>query len=63
LIIDTDDDDDGVADVLDNCRLVPNAEQADPNQDGTGDACDSVDDSMFCFPIVTPSQDVVMICL
>jgi hypothetical protein len=34
-----DTDGDGVKDVVDNCPLVPNANQADTNQDGIGDAC------------------------
>ena len=37
---DGDYDDDGVADESDNCITVPNADQADENQNGQGDACD-----------------------
>jgi C1A family cysteine protease len=37
----TDTDGDGVPDYRDNCRNAPNAEQADLDQDGAGDACDS----------------------
>jgi len=36
-----DTDSDGIADRLDNCPLVKNADQADTNQDGVGDACES----------------------
>ncbi len=34
-----DSDDDGVADIYDNCPDVPNPNQADSNSDGVGDAC------------------------
>ncbi len=38
---DTDDDGDGDLDVADNCRTVPNADQADQDADGVGNLCDN----------------------
>jgi Thrombospondin type 3 repeat len=40
-----DSDGDGVKDVIDNCALVPNADQLDTDGDGQGDACDPDDDN------------------
>jgi uncharacterized delta-60 repeat protein len=42
--VDSDDDGDGREDDADNCRLTPNADQADADGDGQGDACDADDD-------------------
>jgi hypothetical protein len=39
-----DSDSDGVPDTADNCTMVPNADQADFDGDGAGDACDADDD-------------------
>ncbi len=36
----TDSDDDGIPDPLDNCDGVPNPDQLDGDEDGTGDVCD-----------------------
>jgi hypothetical protein len=40
----TDTDMDGVRDVNDNCKLQPNSDQKDRDQDGKGDACDDAFD-------------------
>ena len=40
---DADDDNDGIPDTTDNCKLVANADQADRDGDGVGDACDPLD--------------------
>jgi hypothetical protein len=42
---DTDADGDGVPDCVDNCPTVANADQADSDGDGTGDACASAGDA------------------
>ena len=39
-----DGDDDGIIDADDNCPITPNADQADLDDDGTGDVCDPDDD-------------------
>ncbi len=41
----TDTDGDGVPDTTDNCPTVANADQADADNDGTGDACEPDSDS------------------
>jgi len=61
---DDDDDDDGVLDNVDNCPLISNADQADNDNDGMGDICDSDDDNdgIFdqddnCPSIANPNQE------
>ena len=44
LLVDDDTDNDGVLNAVDNCPLAPNANQADLDSDGTGNACDEDDD-------------------
>jgi len=46
-----DSDGDGIPDVIDNCPLVPNPDQADLDRDGVGDACDN------CVAAFNPSQE------
>jgi hypothetical protein len=45
-----DTDHDGIYDQNDNCRTVPNPDQADLDEDGIGDACDN------CPALANPSQ-------
>jgi uncharacterized delta-60 repeat protein len=40
-------DEDGVFDSADNCPVIANADQADVDGDGLGDACDPVDDRVL----------------
>ncbi|MCP5155817.1 MAG: VCBS repeat-containing protein [Ectothiorhodospiraceae bacterium] len=63
LVIDLDDDGDGVADTADNCPLDRNATQRDRDGDGIGDACDPRDDSETCFPIPAGNGWFAMVCL
>jgi hypothetical protein len=63
-----DKDNDGIEDLYDNCVDIPNADQADADQDGTGDACESLPtgsdnntakNSILVFP--NPASDVISI--
>lgn len=59
-----DQDNDNVADAVDNCPLVPNLDQLDSDNDGQGDACeapdldnDGIEDSLDnCIAIPNPDQ-------
>ena len=62
LIVDPDDDNDGVSDTIDNCRITANADQKDTDFDGIGDVCDPTDDRMTCFPIKSQEGKVSIIC-
>jgi hypothetical protein len=57
-----DDDGDGVLNDADNCRFVPNPDQADRNSNGLGDLCDVIEDEL-CVPIATVSGTVILVCL
>lgn len=62
--IDTDKDDDGIADNADNCPVVQNVDQTDTNGDKTGDACDTdidgdgVEDITDNCPMVTNNDQI-----
>jgi hypothetical protein len=54
-------DEDGIEDGPDNCMLVPNADQADSDNDGRGNACESVggiwrDASASALPAAQPPR-------
>lgn len=44
-VCDSDDDNDGILDVNDNCPLLANSNQLDTDHDGQGDVCDIDDDN------------------
>lgn len=47
-LVSIDQDDDGIADELDNCITTPNPDQNDQDEDGIGDSCDDSDnDGVF----------------
>ena len=54
----SDDDEDGVGDMADNCGMTYNPSQADADGDGSGDACDPDDDNDG-IPDVTDNCDFV----
>lgn len=54
----TDGDDDGVSDCIDNCPLISNSDQSDVDGDGQGDACDSCDNRPIT-GFISPSTDTL----
>lgn len=55
VILEDDDDEDGIANAADNCPTLANADQLDGDDDGIGDACDGCDHCLAC--TVGPSHD------
>jgi gliding motility-associated-like protein len=55
--LDSDDDSDGVLDLVDNCPLKANSDQADIDRDGKGDFCDLVE--LNISEVLTPNGDGV----
>ena len=48
-------DNDGIADVLDNCPTIPNPDQSDSNEDGLGDVCDLYSNDNFSLKKSNPT--------
>lgn len=62
-VVDTDADDDGVADDVDNCPEIYNDDQQDADGDGIGDKCEPdtdkdgiIDDKDNCRDVINPDQ-------
>jgi hypothetical protein len=58
---DLDDDNDTIADNIDNCPLTSNVSQLDSNNNGIGDACDPAE--VLCFAISASNGKEATICL
>lgn len=56
-VVVADHDTDGVADWSDNCVIVPNADQADTDRDGLGDACELPDVEVAGLYLVTQTPE------
>ena len=50
-----DSDNDGIADVLDNCPTIPNSNQSDSNGNGIGDVCDLYSNDNFSLKKSNPT--------
>lgn len=51
-----DEDEDGIADSIDNCRQIPNPDQRDTDSDGRGDACDPTPNGRPGLPRLNEAQ-------
>ena len=62
---DIDDDGDLINDTDDNCPLNVNPDQADENQDGIGDACETIDQDTaeLCVPIRAANGSIALVCI
>ncbi len=60
---DDDDDGDSINDNVDNCPIDSNPNQADENNNGIGDACDSEEEAQLCVPIRASNNNLAVVCL
>ncbi|MCB1647708.1 MAG: thrombospondin type 3 repeat-containing protein, partial [Pseudomonadales bacterium] len=56
VILHTDDDNDGIANILDNCRWTANQDQQDDDNNGLGNACDIMPDVLA--PVLNLPADI-----
>lgn len=60
-IVDIDSDGDGIFDSIDNCRDIVNPEQADADNDGTGDICELPAENCLTFEACVDGSDWIKV--